>query len=212
MSTSVFMKKSLHEAPTKKWDVKKCERVPPFSAPGTRASRHPARQFGRLGFSWVWYFEFFETFMSFCYFSVQCYNVFWYNAFGYNVFETKKQKMPSSTKYFPNQLYSNLFLVFTNKREPKNLQLQAWKLRETPIVSIKVLSFWSIVSKFSAHWSEILEKHTMIILRFWVVNLRLLKFSTIKALFLWENYRHWWKTQPEPRNWMVPMSVIIKRF
>ena len=44
---------------------------PPFSAPGARASGHLARQFRRLGFSWVW-FSFVSlilwVFISLCYF------------------------------------------------------------------------------------------------------------------------------------------------
>ena len=40
------------------------------NAKGPSFSGHLARQFRRLGFSWVWYSfcEFFDTFMSFCYF------------------------------------------------------------------------------------------------------------------------------------------------
>ena len=56
-------------------NVKKCESVPPFSAPGARANGHlgaPVRSFGffvsLILFLCVRYFECFETFMSFCYF------------------------------------------------------------------------------------------------------------------------------------------------
>ena len=37
------------------WMLKNAKGSPFFSAPGARASGHLARQFGCLGFSWVWY-------------------------------------------------------------------------------------------------------------------------------------------------------------
>ena len=50
-------------------DVKKCERIPLLARQGPAlAGTWCASSVVRLGFSWVWYFEFFDTFMSFCYF------------------------------------------------------------------------------------------------------------------------------------------------